>query len=227
MADHFLSAPGEDEITITKLAQQMGVSALKLLGLALDIRLPVEHTADTITANDADKLRTLWNISGGALRREERAEIHPGCTPGTVVQEYDPQTAAIEDLLRVPRHKRHDRRGRARPRREPRQRAPELTGTAAAAVRQWPEMPPEKGKRVAATWTGQFHFTDIQAAAWWDHGLLHSEAEMAYLLAGLGVEPAMLQLQIRKETVIYKLRNGLAPEQVAAMLRREGYLRAS
>lgn len=36
----------------------------------------------------------------------------------------------------------------------------------------------------------------------------------------------MIKLEINNDTVLYKLRNGLAPEHAAALLRRAGHLKA-
>lgn len=226
LSKYFQSAPDRDDVAVSALAAELNTSSRTILDYAIWMRLAVDALDRTMTAGDADRLRDLYAITGGTPPSAEPAEPIPGFLAGPVVTEYDPMISTIEHMLNVPWRKRQGARNRTRPQHQPRTHEPELTGTAAAARRHWPAMPAEEAQRIAATWTGRYLFTDAQAAAWWKAGLLYSEVHLAHVLAELRVEPWMIKLEINNDTVLYKLRNGLAPEHAAALLRRAGHLKA-
>lgn len=215
-----------DNVTIAALAAELGASTRTIREYALWMKLAYDPLDRTISAEDADKLRDLYQITGGAPPGTEDAEPVPTFLKGPVNPEYDPAIASLERVLNVPSYERQDARNQPRRRRRSRPREPELTGTAAAARRHWPDISTEEAQRIATTWTGRYLFTDAQAANWWKAGLHYREVELAYALASVGVEPWMVELEINKDTVLYKVRNGLAVEHAANLLRRAGHLKA-
>lgn len=216
------SHPEDDETTIRELATRMDVSPLKLLAVATAYGIPVVWIEHKINAEQAEKLRGVWVISGGELPAAEPKENFPGLRPRQLDPEHDPVIAAIEDSLNVPWHKRHDRR---RPPQKPKPVAlPPLTGTAAAAQRQWPSISHDAAKAIATQWTARCGFTDTQATEWWRHGLRDDEAQLALVLAELGGRPEHLDARFRTETLLDKLRDGLAPEHAIDLLRRHNLL---
>jgi hypothetical protein len=221
------STPDRDDVTVAVLAVELDTGVHKILQYTDWMKLAVDPVTRTLSAVDADRLRDLFAFTDGTPPSAAPAEPIPGVLAGPVTAEYDPIIANIEQMLNVPRRKRQNFRNRHWPQRPPRSREPAPTGgTAAAARRQWPGMHAEDAQRVAAMWTGRHLFTDAEAEAWWKAGLHYREVEMAHLLASLRVEPWMIELELNKDTVLYKLRNGLAPEQAAALLRRAGHLKA-
>lgn len=56
------------------------------------------------------------------------------------------------------------------------------------------------------------------------HGLGREDSQLARVLADLGVGPEHLDLRFRTETLLAKLRDGLAPEHAFDLLRRNNPL---
>ncbi|MBE1577673.1 hypothetical protein ACFORH_10835 [Amycolatopsis roodepoortensis] len=97
-----------------------------------------------------------------------------------------------------------------------------LTGTAAAAQKQWPELSRSHAIKIANSWTRDF--TPAATAAWWGAGLNHSEVSLAQVLEELGIRPEHLPAQIRGETILYRLKEGVQPERVLRILQTEGLM---
>ena len=74
-------------------------------------------------------------------------------------------------------------------------------------------------------WTGEHYFTDVEAAAWWTVGRLGpDEALLASVLRENGVRPEHMMVSVRHETILARLRDGMAPEQLARILGDAGEL---
>lgn len=220
--DLFAGSQPDDETTINDLAVGMGVNPLRLLGVAMAYGIRVNFVDDKISGDQAGTLRGLWAICGGELPAEDPKDSLPGFRVDQIEPEYDPVVAAFEDLFEIPSYKRHDRR--KPPRKMKPQKLPPLTGTAAAAERQWPGISRDEATSIATRWTAGCGFTDTQAAAWWRHGLRPDEAQLARVLADLGGRPEHLGARFRTETLLDKLRDGLAPEHAIGLLRRTNLL---
>lgn len=230
MSDFSLFPPDEprDTITLAELAAELDTSSFNLVRHAEELRMPIPENR-RLSSDDADRLRTYFVLTSGTVPGDRRGEPLPAFLAEAAVIEHDPVTAAIEDVLGVPQRRRHDRARRARddhPRRAPRtgKGEPPLTGTAAAAVGQWPDLAPPAARTIAASWSGRYGFTAEQAAAWWRNGLDKHDADLASRLAAAGVAPEHLRLVIRKDTVLYRVRDNMPPWRIADMLRRDGYL---
>jgi hypothetical protein len=92
-------------------------------------------------------------------------------------------------------------------------------------VRVWSGTSRERAQQIAAVWTGAHYFTDVEAAAWWTVGGLEpDEALLASVLRENGVRPEHMMVSVRHETILARLRDGMAPEQVARILRDAGEL---
>lgn len=214
--------PESDTVTLNVLATELCTRVRILLAWAdwANITI-VDPRTGAVTAESADHLRMLHAMDPGGPPKPDPAPTHT--LIAHQLDDYDPQIAAMERNLNVPWHRRQGARSRRRPA-PPRRRELELTGTAAAARRQWPTMAAEPAQQISATWTGHYLFSDTDAAAWWAAGVHYTEIELAHVLACLGIEPWMIKLEINKDSMLWKLRNGLAPEQAAQLLRRHGHL---
>jgi len=93
-----------------------------------------------------------------------------------------------------------------------------------AAQRQWPDINRDEAERTPTRWTARRGFTDTEAAEWWRHGLGSGDSQLARVLAHLGARPEHLDARFRTETLLEKLRGGLAPEHAIALLRRNNLL---
>jgi hypothetical protein len=168
-------------------------------------------------------LERQWGTVDTAFREARTTDVAVGearrALGGTTMatDPDDPEMAAIARNLGIRSHH------RARPTRKPDE--PPLTGTAAAVVRDWPGASRERAQQIAVAWTGEHYFTDVEAAAWWTVGRLGpDEALLASVLRENGVRPEHMMVSVRHETILARLRDGMAPEQLARILRDAGEL---
>ena len=60
-----------------------------------------------LTPDQAGAVVLYYQMTGSTLPQDKPVEMLPGLTPAAMRPEYDPQMAAVEDYLQVPRNKRH------------------------------------------------------------------------------------------------------------------------
>jgi hypothetical protein len=230
---------GDDTVSVHTLALEMDTSASNVLAHARELKIRARDSSHRLTPEQADMVRTYYWLTEGTLPQDKPAEVLPGFTPGTTRPDYDPEMAALEQRFRVPRHRRHDHQPgrpppstpRPTPPHTPLQRIappePELTGLAAEISRVLPKLSRLTAIAVGKVWA-QHGLTDEQTVAWLENGLEPGEARVAIELAGYGVQPHHLQIVIRREPVVARLRDGrLSPRWIADLLKREGFLAAA
>ncbi len=192
-------------VRVCDLAEELGVTSEEVLELARSRNVWVKTPTSKIRKSEAEMLRVLWQVR----KRVRENFVRP--------EPIDPEVAAIRHNLGVTRRV-HVRQP------TPTVRAAPLTGTAGAAVRRWPRISEKSARQIALEWTARHLFDDKEAAAWWRAGVTEDDAELAATLANLGIRPDHLPVKIRGETVLYRLRDGVAPEQIRRLLRNEGQL---
>lgn len=248
MTDLVHSDLGDDMVSIHTIALELDTDTRTVLAYARELHFPARDTSFRLTREQSETLCAYYRLTGGTLPRNMPVETLPGFTPGTIQPEHDPELAAMERRFQVPLRQRHDYRpgsGRSsshrtppppdsnRPPQQPIHRTvppaqPVLTGLAAEIARVLPQLPATAAKSVAKVWTEQYGLTDQQTIDWLENGLRTNEARVAVELSGYGVEPYHMQIIIRRETVIARLRDGrLTPYRIADLLRREGFLAAA
>jgi hypothetical protein len=194
------------DIRVCDLANELSASSDEILQLARNRHVWAKSPNTKIRIADADHLRLVWHTRRAV--RQQSAEEYAS---------RDQEAEAIRRNLGLPAGHHSRLPG-------PADRSGPLTGTAACAARHWPGLSKKAAQQIAADWTGLHLLDDAEAAAWWRAGLTRGEAELAATLTTLGIKPSHLRLTIRRETMLYRLRDGLAPEQVVRLLRNEGLL---
>ena len=220
-----------ETVTIADLAVRLGLTLEDTYELCRAHGVRAARPTTRISRDHADRLRRArfghlereWGTADTAFREARTTDVAVRearrALGGTAMatEPDDPEMAAIARNLGIRSHH------RARPTRKPDE--PPLTGTAAAIVRIWSTTSRERAQQIAVAWTGEHYFTDVEAAAWWTVGRLGpDEALLASMLRENGVRPEHMMVSVRHETILARLRDGMAPEQVARILRDAGEL---
>ena len=177
MNEPFLPEYNVETTTVAELAAELGATLDDITMAGKALRLRAQLYGGRVSLEDADQIRTYFAFVGGPAQPQDLAQPRLEFAFDTATVEHDPMMSTIEEALGVPWHKRHDRSRRPRLRHAneivPKKvvAEPPLTGTAAAAVRYWPQVEAPGARAIAAGWTDRYGFSEHEAVLWWKNGL--------------------------------------------------------